>query len=221
MLIINDFKLKTGAHNFPFGYLIYRGVFIMNICVYGASSNTVDKIYVEKTEELGRKMAEHGHGLVFGGGSAGMMGAVARGVHAGGGHIIGVAPTFFNVDGLLYEHCNEFISTETMRERKKALEDNADCFIVTPGGIGTFDEFFEMITLKQLGRTDKAIAIYNVNGYYDSLDRMVEKGIEGNFIQPICREIYKSFDDADELLDYLENYEPTVFDIGVTKGLAK
>lgn len=193
----------------------------MNICVYGASSNTVDEVYVKETEELGRKIAERGYGLVFGAGASGMMGAAARGVYEKGGYIIGVAPGFFNVDGILFEHCNEFISTETMRERKQVLEDRSGAFIMTPGGIGTFDEFFEMLTLKQLGRTDKPIVVFNINGYFDSLNDMMEKGIRDNFIQPICRELYKSFDSVDEVLDYIDNYKPVVFDPGITKGFNK
>ena len=114
----------------------------MNICVYGASSNVIDKKYIEVTEELGRKMAERGHNLVFGGGANGLMGAAARGVYEKGGYIVGVVPTFFNVDGILFENCNEMIRTETMRQRKQIMEDRADSFIMTPGGMGTFEEFF-------------------------------------------------------------------------------
>lgn len=114
----------------------------MNICVYGAASDEIDKIYTAEAEKLGEKMAKCGHSLVFGGGAGGMMGAAARGIHKNGGNIIGVVPTFFNVDGILFEHCNEMIRTETMRERKQIMEDRADAFIMTPGGIGTFEEFF-------------------------------------------------------------------------------
>ena len=89
----------------------------MNICVYGASSNDINKRYIGETEKLGLIMAQHGHNLVYGGGANGVMGAVARGVTAGAGKVIGVAPTFFNVDGILYDKCTELIPTKTMRER--------------------------------------------------------------------------------------------------------
>ena len=95
----------------------------MNICVYGASSNTIDRSYIEQTEYLGRQIARRGHTLVYGAGANGLMGAVARGVHDEHGAIIGVAPAFFNVDGILYEHVTELITTETMRERKQIMED--------------------------------------------------------------------------------------------------
>ena len=178
----------------------------MNICVYGASSNAIDKKYIEVTEELGRRMAERGHNLVFGGGAGGLMGAVVRGVYEKGGYIVGVAPTFFNVDGILFENCNEMIRTETMRQRKQIMEDNADAFIVAPGGIGTFEEFFEILTLKQLGRHCKAIVIYDMNGYYDTMEKMIEEAIEKNFMKQSCRELYFFSENADEIIEYLENY---------------
>ena len=86
----------------------------MNICIYGASSAELKKIYYEKTEELGRMMGKRGHGLVFGGGKEGLMGAAAKGVDRENGYILGIAPRFFDQPGVLYEHCTEFIFTENM-----------------------------------------------------------------------------------------------------------
>ena len=114
----------------------------MNICVYGASSSTIAKSYINPTEELGEKMAKRGHNLVYGAGALGLMGAAARGVLRGGGKIIGVAPAFFKVDGVLFDECDEMIYTDTMRERKGIMEEKSDAFIMTPGGLGTYDEFF-------------------------------------------------------------------------------
>lgn len=178
----------------------------MNICLYGASSNKIDASYVAAVEALGEKLAKRGHHLVFGGGANGLMGAAARGVQKGGGNILGVAPSFFNVDGILFPDCTEFIYTETMRERKQIMEERADAFIMTPGGIGTFEEFFEILTLKQLGRHQKAIAALNVNGFFDKMIAMMEAAIEQNFMAAHCRELYRFFQNADELLDYLEEY---------------
>lgn len=180
----------------------------MIICVYGASSPDIDPIFFEETEKLGRMMAGQGHGLVFGGGAQGLMGAAARGVHEMGGQIIGVAPTFFrNVDGILYEHCTEFVYTETMRERKQIMEDRSDAFVVTPGGIGTFEEFFEILTLKQLGRHQKPIVIFNVMGYFDSMKAMMENAIQKAFMKPVCRELYVFLDTPEDILEYLEQYK--------------
>jgi len=180
----------------------------MNICVYGASSNDIDKSYITASENLGKKMAEHSHALVYGAGAGGVMGATARGVTAGGGRIIGIVPDFFNVDGMLYDKCSELIKTSTMRERKQLMEDKADAFIMAPGGIGTFDEFFEMLTLKQLSRHTKAMAIFNVNGYFDNLIALMENAISENFIKSECRELYRVFSDIDSMLGYIEEYVP-------------
>ena len=191
----------------------------MNICVYGASSNTLDFSYITAVEALGLKLAQRGHHLVFGGGAQGLMGAAARGVHQGGGNIVGVAPSFFDVDGILYQDCTEFIFTETMRERKQIMEDRADAFIMVPGGIGTFEEFFEILTLKQLGRHQKAITGFNVNGFFDSMTAMIEVAIEQHFIAPACRKLYQFFDRADDVLDYLEQYQAEPLSIEQTKHI--
>ena len=124
----------------------------MKICVYGAASSEIDKSFVEAGEELGRKMAQRNIGLVFGGGRNGMMGAVARGIAQNGGDILGISPKFFveNNAEISFPGCTEFIHTDTMRERKRLLDEKSDAFIITPGGIGTFDEFFEILTLKQV-----------------------------------------------------------------------
>jgi len=189
----------------------------MNICVYGASSNKINDIYLEKTEELGRKIAQRGHGLVFGGGNGGVMGASARGAYSAGGEIIGVAPTFFKVDGVLFKDCTEFVFTETMRDRKEILENRSEAYIVAPGGIGTFDEFFEIYTLKQLGRHAKALVIYNVDGYYDDMISMLHKTAREEFMTEMSLELFKVFDDIDEMLDYIENYKGELVNVTEVK----
>ena len=191
----------------------------MKICVYGAASSLIDESYTKAGEELGRKMVERGHSLVFGGGRSGMMGAPARGVYEKGGHILGIAPKFFeeNNPEVSFENCTEFIKTDSMRERKRLLDESSDAFIVSPGGIGTFDEFFEILTLKQLGRHNKAIVILNINGYYDNMLKMMEVSIEKQFITRDCVELYKVVDTVDEALDYIENYDPTDVDLSKVK----
>ena len=191
----------------------------MNICVYGASSNVIDEKYIAAGEELGRKMAKRGHALVFGGGAAGLMGAVARGMSDGGGKIIGVAPSFFNVDGILYEDCTEFIYTDTMRERKEKMENESDAFIMTAGGIGTFEEFFEILTLRQLGRHKKPIAILNTNGYFDPLLALIDRAIEERFMTEANRRIFAVFGSSDELLDFLESDDIFEGDISQFKSI--
>lgn len=178
----------------------------MRICVYGAASPTIDQQYITQTEKLGAEMARRGHSLVFGGGGNGLMGAVARGVHSKGGYIFGVIPKFFRHEAVekLCDFCNELIEPDTMRERKQIMEDNADAFIVTPGGIGTYEEFFEILTLKQLCRHSKPIAVYSINGYYDGLTQVVRDAIAKNFIKENCLELFFVTEDMEALLDYIE-----------------
>lgn len=191
----------------------------MNICVYGASSSSIDEIYTQAVCDLGTELARRGMGLIFGGGAQGLMGAAARSAHAAGGRIIGVAPTFFDVDGVLFEHCTELIRTDTMRTRKQRMEELADAFIMVPGGFGTFDEFFEMLTLRQLGRHDKPIVIYNINGYYNPLFELIEHAMEQNFIKRTCQHLYFIAETPKQALDYIENYTPTAMDVARLRGL--
>lgn len=178
----------------------------MKICVYGAASPTIDREYIDKVELMGKEMVKRGHSLVFGGGANGLMGAAARGVRSEGGHILGVIPRFFSDEKIeaVCDYCDELIEPETMRERKQIMEDNADAFIVVPGGIGTFEEFFEILTLKQLCRHNKPIAIYNIRGYYDSLNAVMKQAIEKGFIREDCLELYALSDDLSALFAYIE-----------------
>lgn len=185
----------------------------MNICVYGASSKTIDAQFTDAGHALGYLLAQHGYGLVFGGGDNGMMGAVARGTHDGGGRIIGIAPRFFNVDGVLYPHCDELIYTETMRERKQRMEDLSGAFIVSPGGIGTFEEFFEILTLKQLGRTKKPLVILNTAGYYDDMLNMMRRTVESNFISAQTFDLIAVVNTPEQAIDYIEHYVEQEVDV--------
>ena len=187
----------------------------MEICVFGAASVLIDEKYLVEVEKMGEFLAKRGHNLVFGAGGTGCMGAASRGFKKGGGRIHGVVPSFFkeDLDEYVNWECDKMTLTETMRERKAVMEDEADAFIITPGGIGTFEEFFEILTLKQLGRHRKPIAVFNVNGYYDSLHGAIEHSMKTGFIKPVCRSLYKTFDNLEEMVDYLEN--DNLGDLGV------
>lgn len=176
----------------------------MELCLFGAASEAVPNIYITETEKLGEALAARGHSLVFGGGATGMMGAAARGVHRGGGRIVGVAPSFFDRPGILSELCGELILTDTMDERKTIMEDRADAFIVAPGGIGTLDEFFEVLTLRSLGQTDKPVILFNIDGYFDELLSFLKTMEDQRFIQPALWTCLGVFSRAEELLDYLD-----------------
>ena len=180
----------------------------MNICIYGASSADIDKIFLDGAYEMGRGIAKRGHILYFGGGDSGVMGAAARGAYAEGGKMVSVVPSFFNVDGVLFPHSTDIIYTETMGERKQYLEAHSDAFIAMPGGIGTYDEFFECITNKQLGIHNKPVAVYNEDRYYDLVEKLLFHTAEKGFMKLECRGLCRFFDDREALLDYLESYIP-------------
>ena len=134
------------------------------------------------------------------------MGAAAHGVRAGGGHILGVIPKFFDEEDVeeIFTHCDELIQPDTMRERKQIMEDNADAFIIVPGGIGTFEEFFEILTLKQLCRHNKPIAIYNIKGYYNEMLHAIEQATVKNFIRGGCMDLFEISEDINKLFAYIE-----------------
>ena len=181
----------------------------MKICVYGAASSKIDEKYVDDVYALAKHLGERGHSLVFGAGSQGLMGAAARGFKEAGAKVFGVIPKFFeenDYEGIYYQ-ADELHFTETMAERKQMMEDECDAFVIVPGGIGTFEEFFQVLTLKQLGRHKKAIAVYNSFGYYDELEKIMEETIKKGFVNEECKKIYKILNTAEEVAEYIESYD--------------
>lgn len=178
----------------------------MVICVFGSSSERIDREYLDTAESLAISIVKKGHDVVFGAGKYGVMGATARGVSAENGRLIGVSPEFFKEMDVLYDGCTELIFTETMRERKGIMEDRSDAFIICAGGMGTFEEFFEVLTLKQLERHTKPIIIYNVKGYYDSMLGMLDNAVKQNFMSDDCNKLYTVANTEEEVFEQLENY---------------
>jgi len=172
----------------------------MNICVYCASSDQISPDFFDAAKELGALIAKNGHTLIFGGGTGGLMGAVGRGALENGGHVIGIAPKFFDEPGVLMKNEVEFIFTETMAERKSIMEEMADAFIALPGGIGTFEEFFEALTLKQLGRHSKSISLLNTKDYYDDFNTMLSLTAKRGFMSHACLDLYKLCQTPEEAL---------------------
>ena len=175
----------------------------MNICIYGASGNHLDRAYFDAARALGRLLAEGGHTLVFGGGAGGLMGACAEGAAEGNGEIYGIAPRFFDEPGILFPRCSRFLFTETMAERKGAMAEASDAFIALPGGIGTFEEFFETLTLKQLGRHAKPMALLNTLRYYAPLSAMLERAAEDGFLSRRCFSLYALCDTPEDALRHV------------------
>ncbi len=178
----------------------------MNLCVFGAASAKINPSYITAVEALGEEIAKRGHSLVFGAGDNGLMGAAARGVKRGGGKIFGVIPKFFRDESIeeIFNACDELIYTENMAQRKAKMEDLADAFLIVPGGIGTFEEFFQVLTLKQLGRHTKPIAIYDVDGYYEKLKEFLAFSMAQGFIQEDCKKLYGYSSCPKDVLTYIE-----------------
>ena len=176
----------------------------MNICVFAGTAAGNNPAFEIAAASLGREIALRGHTLVFGGGANGLMGACARAVRENGGDVIGVAPRFFDRAGVLFSDCTELVFTDTIRERKQLMEERSGAFAALPGGIGTFEEFFEIITLRQLGRHEKRAAVFNVDSYYSTLEALVLSASDNGFLKRPKDEIYRAFDSAALLVDYLE-----------------
>ncbi|QIF02757.1 TIGR00730 family Rossman fold protein [Roseimicrobium sp. ORNL1] len=178
------------------------------VCVYCGSSFGNDPAFTEAAVAVGRELAAQGLGLVYGGGSVGLMGTVADAVLEGGGQVIGVIPR--KLVELEKEHrgLTKLIETDTMHERKRLMMEHADGFLVLPGGYGTLEELFEVIAWLQLGFHHKPVGLLNVDGFYDlmlaQLDHMTAKGL----LKPMHRAMLLVATDAKELLSAMQAFEP-------------
>ncbi len=176
----------------------------MNITLYGAASERIDEKYVRAVEEFGLEMAKRGHTMVFGAGSTGLMGAAARGMHKGGGRIIGITPHFMHKLEPVSDLCTELVATETMAERKTLMEDKADAFVIVPGGVGTLDEFYQILTLRVLHRHEKPIILYNIDGFWNSTLAVIKEGVDKGFISAEALADFALCDTPQEVFDILE-----------------
>ncbi len=163
--------------------------------------------YEQAAKSLGKLMGERGLRLVYGGGSVGLMGAVARATVAHGGEVLGILPRALTPKELAGESVGELVLVGTMHERKVLMAEASDAFIALPGGFGTLDELFEMITYGQLGVHRKPLGLLNVLGYYDPLLAMVDHMLNEGFVRPQHRALITVADDAESLLDALASQD--------------
>jgi uncharacterized protein (TIGR00730 family) len=154
------------------------------ICVYCGSGPGADPSFVEAAREFGQILAENHIALVFGGGSIGLMGAVANSVLDHGGHVTGIIPEFLTARERAFTRAPEIVVTRDMHERKRVMFERADAFVALPGGIGTLEELVEMLTWAQLGRHKKPILIANIKGFWDPLCVLFDHMREMQFIRP-------------------------------------
>jgi hypothetical protein len=178
------------------------------ICVFCSSSDAVAPIFVDAANELGALIAQCGYTLVYGGSNVGLMGVIARAVHAHGGCVIGVIPQTIHARGIAYNTADELIVTRDLRERKAVMEARADAFVALPGGFGTLEEVVEVITLKQLQTHAKPIVLLNTGGFYDPLVALFEHFYEQRFARPDQRQLYHFAPDVNGVFAYLDTYRP-------------
>lgn len=177
-----------------------------SLCVFCGSSFGDNPAYRSAAEEMGWALVRHGWGLVYGGGSIGLMGVVADSVMAAGGHVIGVIPQKLAIVELLHRGVPDMRVVPSMHDRKALMAELSDGFIALPGGYGTLEELFEVITWAQLGIHSKPIGILNVLGYYDGLLQFVDHAINERFMKPAHRDLFVVATDVDELLGKLATH---------------
>jgi uncharacterized protein (TIGR00730 family) len=182
-----------------------------SITIFCGSSFGSDSIFEEQATLLGQTLAKQHIQIVYGGSNTGLMKAVADGALSESGRVVGILPHFLQSKEIAHKNLTELILVETMHERKTKMNELCDGVIVLPGGYGTLEEFFEMITWAQLGLHKKPIAILNIDGFYDDLIKLTQTMVDKGFLKQINRDMLLMSDNIDELLEKMRNYEaPTV-----------
>jgi uncharacterized protein (TIGR00730 family) len=177
---------------------------IKRITVFCGSSFGKEAVYEKQAYELGETLAKQNIGLVYGGANVGLMGTVANGVIENNGEAIGVLPHFLKGKEIAHESLTELILVDTMHERKAKMNELSDGVITLPGGFGTLEELFEMLTWAQLGLHQKPIGILNINGFYNELLAFVQTMVSKGFLKEINQEMLLTSDSIDELLDMMK-----------------
>jgi uncharacterized protein (TIGR00730 family) len=181
------------------------------ITVFCGSSLGTETEYQSQATLLGQTLAKNNIGLVYGGAKIGLMGAVADGALSEGGEVIGVIPEFLQTKEVGHDRLTELIVVDNMHERKTKMHELCDGFIALPGGFGTMEELFEILTWAQLGLHKKPIALLNTNGFYDPLIAMIQTMVDNDFLKELNQEMLLVNDSIDQLLSDMMNYQaPTV-----------
>ena len=187
------------------------------ITVYCGANVGNNPIFAEQAYLLGKTLAQQQIGLVYGGGRVGLMGIIANAVMENGGEVIGVIPQFLSTKEIEHNDITEVIKVDTMHQRKSILFDLSDAFIAMPGGFGTMDELFEMLTCAQLGLHKKPIGLLNIDGFYDAFLTMLTTMVNKQFLRVENQQMLLHSSDIQSLLHQLKNYQAPE----VTKWISK
>lgn len=180
----------------------------MNICVYCSASTTIAPAYFETARALGAGIARRGDTLVYGGASVGLMGEVARAVQAGGARVIGVIPQALVDREVAFPHADELVVVDTMRERKRIMEARAQAFVALPGGIGTLDEVFEIMSLRQLRLTTSPLILLNQAGFYEPVRALLQEMQQASFLRAALDDLVQFAPDVDSIFASLDAARP-------------
>lgn len=178
-----------------------------SITVFCGSSLGAQPIYQEFAYNLGKQLADENITVIYGGAQIGLMGAVANGALENEGKVIGVIPHFLSGKEILHEDLTQLIQVDTMHERKMIMAEKSDGFIALPGGFGTFEELFEILTWAQLGLHQKPIGVLNVDGFYDDLHEMIQKMVDKGFLKPLNQDMLLKSSSISNLLTEMHNYK--------------
>lgn len=179
-----------------------------NIAVFCGSSFGKNDIYTEQAELLGEAIAQKGLGLIYGGAKVGLMGVIANAALDAGGKVIGVLPRFLQTKEIAHTELTELVLVDTMHDRKAKMSELCDGVIAIPGGYGTMEEFFELLTWGQLGLHKKPVAILNINGFYNGLITLIDNMVNQGFLKQFNRDMLLVDDDINNLLAKMDNYTP-------------
>ena len=183
----------------------------MKICVFCASSESVDNVYFEAAADLGKEIVMRGWGLLYGGTNCGLMREVSDAVKHGGGEVTGIFPQCIVDRGVSAEGISELIVAPDMKERKSMMREKADAFIALPGGWGTLEEITEVITLKQLGIHNKPIIFLNTNDFYEYFFLFINNIRKEGFVSKAYDGLYVVVNTVEEAVEYIENYQAKDF----------
>jgi uncharacterized protein (TIGR00730 family) len=193
------FKPHNQRHALSGGLIVE----LRNLCVYCGSSDAVAPHFLEAAFSLGRLIGLAGLGLIYGGGRGGLMGRVADGVLIEGGRVTGIIPQHLSCREVAHGALTELIVVNSMHERKQRMAELADAFIILPGGFGTLDEMFEIITWRQLGLHDKPILLVDLDGFWQPLERLIDHVTGHGFVSKGNRSLYQRVEQIDEVLPAL------------------